>query len=514
MTCSQLFAVPKPDGSARPILNLSDRRHTDRSVNDDINPFWRTVSYVQQKEIIETLLAVGRGAFMWAKDLVDGFYNVAIRASDVALLGFYFDKQIYLFQVLAMGLGSAPRIFDKFMQFPMWAIRHDKPELYFETVPFSQEIASHFRSNSDISYDPPTKTLSIPLCQNYADDIFGVHRDYDKAKEQWNHAEKVLRAFSLRTNQKKGRGPARIQVLLGFEYNSLRLEVRLGDEKYHKYRRRITDILENGTRYIDAHDLLSIIGQARHMGSIYRPLNAFARGLEKYIYDGRGQLRFKQIHISDAVKQDLFFLRRAMDRCNKYGTPYAYFVRNPKRHDIVCWTDASLTVGVGGYSTANSFFQHKWTDIALTKPEQKDINWREMAAIHSMLFMLYDQLGSDGLVDKNIRVWTDNMSCKWWLQKMSAKIYRPDVQAMINQICDLCIVLRLHLWMDHIPGKDNIVADALSRFFTDPFGTCTIDCKQYDTTAHLERAVKAAEPFNIKTKYLEFEDDDESPSTD
>ena len=175
VTLNRIFAVPKPDGTARPILNLSDRRDTIRAVNDDLQSKWRTVEYIQQKEIIEMLLAAGKGAWMWAKDLIDGFYNISVKKCDIAKLGFVFDGKIYLFQVLPMGLSTSPRIFSDFMHFPLWAIRNDRPEIYFATVPVENVNLAHFRKDSDIHYDKSTGKMRVPLIDSYVDDIIGAN---------------------------------------------------------------------------------------------------------------------------------------------------------------------------------------------------------------------------------------------------------------------------------------------------------------------------------------------------
>ena len=114
-----LFGRPKPDGSTRPILNLSDKTVHRYSVNDDLDPELCTVEYVRQKELIEIVRCLGKGAYLWAKDLKDGYFNVGIHKSDINNLGFIFNNFIYLFQVLPFGLSSAPKIFTDFMHFPI-----------------------------------------------------------------------------------------------------------------------------------------------------------------------------------------------------------------------------------------------------------------------------------------------------------------------------------------------------------------------------------------------------------
>ena len=50
-----LFGVPKPDGSTRPILNLSDKKIFHYSINDIIDPKLCTVEYAQTKQVVETV---------------------------------------------------------------------------------------------------------------------------------------------------------------------------------------------------------------------------------------------------------------------------------------------------------------------------------------------------------------------------------------------------------------------------------------------------------------------------
>ena len=42
-----LFGVPKPDGSTRPIFNLSDESIYKYAINDVLDKQWYTVEYIQ-----------------------------------------------------------------------------------------------------------------------------------------------------------------------------------------------------------------------------------------------------------------------------------------------------------------------------------------------------------------------------------------------------------------------------------------------------------------------------------
>ena len=73
-----LFGVPKPDGTTRPILNLSDRKGLSHCINELLDEELCTVEHAQLKECVEIVNALGPDAFLWAKDLKDGYYNVSV----------------------------------------------------------------------------------------------------------------------------------------------------------------------------------------------------------------------------------------------------------------------------------------------------------------------------------------------------------------------------------------------------------------------------------------------------
>ena len=116
-----LFGVPKPDGSTRHILNLSDKTTFHYSINNLIDPKVCTVEYAQTKQIVETVRALGKNAWLLAKDLKVGYYTVSVNEKDIHKLSFIFDGKIYMFQRLPMGLSSSSNIFTEFMHFWLWA---------------------------------------------------------------------------------------------------------------------------------------------------------------------------------------------------------------------------------------------------------------------------------------------------------------------------------------------------------------------------------------------------------
>ena len=472
MTISMIFTVPKPDGTYRGILNLSDKSSTGVSVNMCITERFKHITYVQQREIVTKMSAVGPTGYLWVKDLEDGFHNVPIAPADLDHLCIRMDNKIYQFQRLPMGLSSSPHLFTKFMHFPLWAISHD-PDIdanaLYHFVIDSREIdITAFRDDADLVQFGDTPFYSFALIDSYVDDVFGLALSEADALKQWDHSETIFQRMNLRCKLAKGRPPNRVNVLLGWEYDLAKQWVHLSDQKLEKYLQFYDDLLP--LTFIPEHTLLSAIGKGRHVASIYRPLSAFARGLEAFIpYANRTTKLGKGPHIRNSaiLRNRIRCLRRCMLTANKVGVPFSYFTRPDKGpFDFTIVTDASMLIGLGGVISDGSFFQIRWSELNLhiAHRDDRDIQWRELLAIYGALLALDSRLGSD-LNDKYLRICTDNIACKFMLINFSAKLARPDLQILINHICELCVHRRLHLWLDHIKGTDNTLADALSRFY-------------------------------------------------
>ena len=485
MTCSMVFAVPKPKPNEfRGILNLSDRSVTGTSINDCITEVFRHVEYIAQCEIIERMIAVGKGAWLWVKDLDTGFHNVPVHVDDIYRLCIRFKGRIWAFQRLPMGLTSSPNLFTEFMHFPLWAITHhkglkEKPwfeddSLYYIEIDSRIIDISHFREAADLTQIGDTPIYRMALIDSYVDDIFGLHINPTKSWKQWHHSEAVFNKMNLKCQSEKGRKPAQVNILLGKEYDLVRQWVRLSDEKHDKYQAFFSNVSQ--WEWISELALLSVIGKARHAATIYKPLAAFARGLEFFIPYNSVIPRGKKLGKGPSIRNDwrlkerLKCLMECLEIANKVGVPFKYFVRLKNlTPDIRIVTDASMIVGAGAIMSDGSYFQTRWTDINLhiEKRDERDIQFRELIAIYVALLSLEHRHGSK-LNDTLIEIFTDNVACKYMLINMTAKLTRPDLQILINDICKLCVRRRVLLWMEHIPGVENKIADALSRFFENP----------------------------------------------
>ena len=106
---SQIFLVPKKDGSQRPVVNLK--------------PLNRLIARYRFKmegaRILRDL--VRRNDWMICIDLKDAYLSVPIAEEHRKYLRFIWEGKVYEFQCLPFGLSSAPRVFTKLMK-PVMAL--------------------------------------------------------------------------------------------------------------------------------------------------------------------------------------------------------------------------------------------------------------------------------------------------------------------------------------------------------------------------------------------------------
>jgi len=101
---SQLFLVPKSDGSWRPVINLKG-----------LNQFILTQHF--KMESVRTVKAIiQKGDWLLKLDLKDAYLSVPIHEDHQKYLRFRWDDRTWQFRALPFGLSSAPQTFTKLLK--------------------------------------------------------------------------------------------------------------------------------------------------------------------------------------------------------------------------------------------------------------------------------------------------------------------------------------------------------------------------------------------------------------
>ena len=109
---SQIFLVPKKDGSYRPVINL-------RPLNRHIEQVhFKMESLGMMKDLLR------QDDWMASVDLKDAYLSVAIWEDHRKYLRFQWQGSTYEFRCLPFGLSSAPRVFTKLLKSVLARLRH------------------------------------------------------------------------------------------------------------------------------------------------------------------------------------------------------------------------------------------------------------------------------------------------------------------------------------------------------------------------------------------------------
>ncbi len=276
-----VHGVPKHGGDEiRPVVHHSwPSREKWRSVNGKLRPELCTVNYVGLAAFVATAQLHGPGAWIWSRDLEDGYFNCNLRKEDQRWFAFKWKDMIWIPTVMVFGISSAPKIFTDFMQHPLKIMRMKNPVIGYIEVQESTALPVLMENEVDI-IRTGKGTVLIPCTRAYVDDFNGVHAKLKCAWQQFNIYGSTLKRLNLSPKEAKDKYPAQRQICLGTLIDTLLQRLFLPKDKHDRYVQLILDIIRCGLT--SGKQLQTVVGQTRYAASLLRPLCAFVRGLENH----------------------------------------------------------------------------------------------------------------------------------------------------------------------------------------------------------------------------------------
>jgi hypothetical protein len=407
--CSPIGLVPKTsDGTQcgwRMIFDLS--APDGQSVNDGIPKEYGAIVYESVEDAMRLVAKMGRGAKLMKRDLKSAFRHIPVNRLDHWLLIFEWEGKFYVDMFLPFGLRTAPRIFNLFSEALHWI---------FETL-YHWNL-THYLDDFLVVFPPGT-------------DISPHSQVFDN----------VLATVGLTKAPEKDSNGTTV-THLGFEFDSVNMEVRLPPNKKLRALRAVHQLLNASSVSFSAlEEALGFLSHCcqvvplgrpflrRMFSLLHRPTRRFPRGRTRITPMARKDLKWWLSFLASWSSVSMIKLSRI-------------------DHDVA--TDASGVKGIGGVYRKRLF-----SERVPARHRQKHINWKEMFAIlHA--FVLWHKEWAGG----RIRLACDNTVVVNAINKRSVKgeTIRP-----LQTILLIAAVFDIEITAFWIPSEENIVADAASR---------------------------------------------------
>ena len=432
---SPLFSVLRPDFRQRIVCDLSYGKKEGGSVNNCIIPEASVVRYISFVEVATFVHSLGYGAYLWIVDAQDAYYRVPIKRKYWRFMAIKWFGVIFIFTSLQMGVSSACAIYQGFADAVLYIIKTKGAHLFVSVTGFV-------------------------FIHHYLDDFFGGHHNYLIASLQCRFVVYIFALLGIPTQWKKVRFPDWNQILLGWLWNTRAGTVSVPPDKVRAYIDMCTQLIREQKRGTGKKHLEHVKGclqwssPAVYPGKIRLRNLEHAMHLECYGYDDI-------IYLSPLVIEDLKWWRFALQYMN--GVPLTWVISNPKIYHEYVWTDASTKLGLGGCTSAGLAFQF-WNHQTIMRAVKNFRCGIEIELLELLAVYIMARLRCQNWHYKNIYFYCDNSPASYGLMNQRAKLERRDMNYLIRKFAELSASYHFRFFIQHIPGEENQVADALSRF--------------------------------------------------
>ena len=415
--CSGITGIPKKDGTLRFIHDLS--KPPNMSVNDGILREDASVQYEGINDVIRLIKKFGRNSLFAKCDVKNAFRIIPISPLDYHLLLFQWNNKFYINSSLAMGCSTSCKIFESLSHGLQWIIQ--------------QKFA-----------DNVTHILD--------DFIFAGPKDSNLCEKSLQYFLYLCNDVNIPIKASKTINPTTLFEAHGYEIDTSLLQIRMPQDKILKAKNMILYLLSS--EKVTLKTIQKVLGVLSFITNVIKPGRAFKRKLESLTINIPPRAN-PMIHLTQDVKNDLHIWLSFLTNFNG-----KIVISDNELSSIQIYTDAS---GSHGYAF---ILQNKWIYGKWPKSwENVSIHVKEIFPIFLGLKIFATQL-----TNKFVVLHCDNIAVVESMNKLTTKDSK-----MLTFMKEIALVILKHnisIKCVHIAGKENTVADRISRGFLQEAKQC------------------------------------------
>ena len=434
LTISPLMTVPKRGTSKRRVVHdLSFP--PGRSVNSGIdNDLFLGQSYTLRLPGVDRLIDIirlkGPGCLLFKLDLSRAYRQIPVDPLDYRLLGFSVHKLLYFHTCLVFGQRSAVLACQRTTKGAIFA---------FEKMGYTADV--------------------------YIDDFFGADTP-ELAYIAFVVLKTLLAELGLQMADDKEVSPSTTMLCLGIIFDTIAMTVSVPDFRMAELKDILNQWLTGS--YFTKHILQSLLGKLSYVAACVKPGRIFMSRLLNILRDlpGHGRGKFR---ITDEIRADLRWWDTFLPLYNgvsiiKEGTWVPA--------DSFFFTDACL-FGFGAVCD-NEFIHGEWTEGILSRIENKELH---ISALELYTIVIAVKTWASKLYELCVLIACDNEAATIAIN--SGKSRDPFMQQCLRELWLISAVNEFEIRAVHIPGRDNTLADWLSRWLD---ATCRAKFECYNNS--------------------------------
>ncbi|XP_061162686.1 uncharacterized protein LOC133171907 [Saccostrea echinata] len=432
-------AIGKYSGKPRLIMDLSSPHDNEHhaSVNSMIDKENCSLSYVKIDDAIRIIQTLGRGTTMCKTDISDAFKLVPVLPEQWHMFCFKWRSQYYYYTKLSFGCRSSPKIFDNLSQAVCW-----------------------------IAYN----NYGIKYILHLLDDFITFEHPENDGETNMNLLYHIFQTLNIPMALHKSEGPTTCLEYLGIILDSQLMEARFPNEKLQ----RITEFLHKfqSRKSCTKRELLQLLGHLNFASRVILPGRSFVSHLIAL------STTVKQLHhyvkINEQCREDMQMWLSFLSNWN--GINLFYSMSQITSEELNLYTDASATVGYGGFFKGN-WFSEPWTD----EVKQLCDSDTELSIAFFELYPIVVASILWGHMWKKQRIvfMCDNSATVAILNKGRSKSVH--IMPLMRRLTLVSAQHNFVFSSIHVPGKQNTIADALSRLQISKFRSLVPSAQEHAT---------------------------------